>query len=467
MPEPDFSLDSATPPRVLGLGDAACIVIGAIVGVGIFFTPSSVVRLTGSGGLALVAWAVAGGIALCGALTFAGLGRRYHASGAQYQALRDAFGPLVGFLFVFCNATAIQAGAIGVIALVCADNLGVALGRGAPAGAARLVLGCALIALLTTANILGVRWGSRIQNLTVYAKLLTLLGVTVLAMTMRAGEPPGPDRMAPVAPAGALGGVGAVLAALVPCFFAYGGFQHALWITGEIRDPARTLPRAIIGGVAVVVAVYLLANWAYLRLLGADGVAATNTLAADAVAVVWPETGRRLIAAAVAFSAFGVLNAQLLSGPRLIYGMARDGRFFAPFARVSPRLGTPVAAILLLGLAGLGLVVAAGEDAINRLLTGAVFVDGVFFAVTGAALLVLSARATRGSADPPTALRGLGYPVAPLVFVLGALGIVAGACLAKEGWVIAVVGAGWIAAAALVYLVFFRSRAGGTGPSGA
>ena len=441
---------ASAPKRVLGLFDATSVVVGAIVGVGIFFTPSKVAALTGSTGLALAAWGVAGFIALCGALTFAELGGHYHSSGAQYDILRDAYGPFPAFLFVFCNATAIQGGSIGIIALICAFNLLGAVGNGPSAGFGEplvLVMAVTLILALMAANILGVRWGSRIQNFTVFAKLAALLAVVGLAAFVA----PSAAAPAPVAPP--LGFAPAMLAALVPCLFSYGGWQQALWISGEVKDPHRNLPLAILGGVLIVVAVYLLANWAFLRLLGAPAVASSKALAADAVAAVLPGAGRRLVAAAVAVSAFGVLNAQLLTGPRLVYGMACDGRFFKPFAILDPRLGTPLAAIVLIGLTALALLLAAGPGGIDRLLNGLVFIDGVFFALTGAALMVLRRKGLGGGS-----FRAPGYPVIPLLFVLGELGVVAGAYLDPAVRGAAIIGLAWIAGAALLYALRFRNR---------
>lgn len=444
---------SPGPRRVLGPLDATSVVVGAIVGVGIFFTPSKVAALTGSTGLALAAWGLAGFIALCGAFTFAELGGVYHASGAQYDILRDAYGPFPAFLFVFCNATAVQGGSIGIIALICAFNLLGAVGNGPSSGFGEplvLVIAVTLILALMAANMLGVRWGSRIQNFTVLAKLAALLavvGLAVFATPLRAAPP------APAAPP--LGFVAALMAALVPCLFAYGGWQQALWISGEVKEPRRNLPRAILGGVVIVIGVYLLANWAFLHLLGAPAVASSKALAADAVALVLPGLGRRLVAAAVAVSAFGVLNAQLLTGPRLVYGMACDGRFFQPFAALSPRLGTPLAAIALIGLTALALLLAAGPGGIDRLLNGLVFIDGVFFALTGGALLLLR---RKGMAGPATGFRAPGYPVLPLLFVVGELGVVVGAYLDPAVRGAAFIGLGWIAAAALLYALRFRKR---------
>ena len=437
--------------RVLGPLDATCIVIGAVVGVGIFFTPSRVAQLAGSGGPVLLAWAIGGAIALLGALTYAEIGGMFPRSGAQYEALRDAYGPLPAFLFVFCNSTAIQAGSTAIIALICTENLGVALCGGVPRAPWLTVISAILIAGLVIANVVGVRWGSGIQNITVLAKLATLLLVTLLALLTRRAEPIVP--MLPIAmPISEWNIVGAVCAALVPILFSFGGWQHALWIAGEIRTPQRTVPGAIICGIVVVIASYLLVNWAYLRLLGYEGVAASTTLAADAVAAVWPGTGRRIISAAVALSALGVLNAQLLSGPRLVFGMAVDGRFFSIFGRVHSRFATPSGAILLIGGMALVLLSAAGRDAVNRLLTGVVSVDSIFFVLTGFAVVVLRWR------QPTTAraIRVPGYPVVPLLFVLGEIGIVVGSYWDPAVRAAALIGLGWIALAVVCYLLFFR-----------
>ena len=437
--------------RILGPVDATCIVIGAIIGVGIFSTPSQVAQVAGSGSMALTAWAIGGAIALMGALTFAELGGLYPRTGGQYEILRDAYSPLPAFLFVFCNATAIQAGAIAVIAIICAKHLGVAIGNEITGTFAMTLSAAGLIVGLTAANALGVRWGSRIQNLTVYAKVLTLIVVTILAIMT---ESPVTEVVATESTEQSDSGrapIVLIFAALVPAFFAFGGWQSALWMAGEIRQPKRNVPLAIVGGVLVVVTIYLLVNWAYLRLLGYDGVVGSQTIAADAVAKAWPNIGRRVAGAAVAVSAFGVLNAQLLGGPRLIYSMANDGRFFRLFAHVNTRFKTPVAAIVLLGLMALVLLIVAGQHAVEKLTTGVVFIDSVFFALTGLALIVLRKRRPR--AERP--MRVPGYPVVPLLFVLGELCILAGALFYSEQRITVLIGVGWILGATLLYFLFF------------
>lgn len=438
--------------RELSTVDATAVVIGAIIGVGIFFTPSRVAELAGSTALGLLTWAIGGVIALLGALTFAELGAMVPRAGGQYELLRDAYGPATGFVYVVCNATATQAGAIGVIALVAVDNLAVLL-TGAVLGPA-LTLACAigLTVGIALANAAGVRWGARIQNFTVVAKLATLLTVTAVALLAR---PDASELVTVVAEARApLHPVAAIAAALVPALFTFGGWQQVLWMGGEVRQPERSMPISILVGVTIVVTVYLLANWAYFALLGHAGVAGSETLAADALAVVFGMPGRRAVAAAVAISALGVLNAQLLTGPRLLYALARDGRLWPVLGRVHAGTGAPTPAILVLAAAAIVLLLAAGKNGVDRLLTGVVLVDAVFFALTGLASLVLARRHPHASRP----VRMPGFPLVPALFGLAEIGVVIGAWLDPEVRGAAAIGAIWIGAALGLYLIRFRKR---------
>jgi amino acid transporter len=328
----------------------------------------------------------------------------------------DSYGPLVAFCFSLCNSCAIIAGGTAIIAIVCAENLSAAV-TGAPLSGPGVVLPALLLAAVTAANIVGVRWGAAIQNVTVIAKVGALLLVTALAIVAAphaAGVPPAPATTPALV---------RLFSGLVPALFAFGGGHYALWVAGEFKNPRRDVPLSLVAGVSIVIVIYLLANWAYLHLLGYAGVVTSKALAADAVSVVWPKFGARLIALAVALSAFGVLNVQILSGPRLLYGMARDGRFFAPFGRPNRRFGTPDAALCLVGGMAVMLVLIAGKNAIDRLLTGVVIVDAVFFALTGVAVM--------GAAPPPARcgppVRVPLYPVVPIVFVAFQLAAICGA----------------------------------------
>lgn len=451
-PDPAVAVD--VPVRRLNAAETTFIVIGAIIGVGIFFTPTQVARLAGSPELALAAWAVGGLIAICGALTFASLGSIYHGVGAQYEVLRDAYGPMAGFLFVFCNATAVQAGATAIIALLCADYLSIAVLGSSTEEWVKQLLAAGLIAGLVAANILGVRASAGIQAATVIIKIGLLLVIAALAVlsgpaaaatgaSSGLANPPSADPVAWI-----------LFSAVVPALFSYGGWQHALWISGEVARPRRNLPLGILIGTGVVVVVYLVANWAYFHLLGYDGVAGSKALAAEAVATAWPAWGSRIVAACVAISAFGVLNAQLLSGPRLIQRLAHEGNFFSIFKHLLPGRGTPAAAIALLGALALVLLFAAGRDAIDRLTTGVVLVDALFFALTGLAVFALYRRRLRGNGSW---LR-MGWPIAPALFVLGELGLIAGAYRDEDTRGAAYIGVIWVVVAVVLYLQVFRRR---------
>ena len=433
--------------QVLGLWDATCVVVGAIVGVGIFFNPRDVAAISGSIGGAMAAWCVGGLIALLGAITFAELGRLRPVAGGQYHVLRDSFGRLPAFLFVFCNLTAVQAGGVAIISIVCAQNLGVALHGVAPSEPWTLALATVLSWVLVGANVIGVRSGAGLQNTTVVLKLLAIAAIVVLAAAIPAGSRAAAETEAvrPLTFASLFAGVTLTL-------FAYGGWQQAMWMAGEMREVDRTLPRAILLGVLVVVAVYLSVNWAYFRLLGFAGVREASALAADAVSVWSPGLGRRMAALAVAVSSFGVLNAQFLTGPRLTWAMAQDGSFFGPFARLSARFATPVAAILLLGALSSVLTLGLGLSRTDLLTTGVVVVDATFFALTGFALPILQTR------DPAARRTPSWVIAAAIAFSLLELLAVAGSVLQKDVRLVALTGLGWIGAAAITWALFFARK---------
>src|SRR5437867_3100092 len=445
-PRPDVE---RTLPRVLSLWDATCVVVGAIIGVGIFFNPRDVALISGSASTAMAAWSVGGLIALLGAITFAELGRMRPVAGGQYHVLRDAYGRPPAFLFVFCNLTAVQAGAVAIISIVCAQNLAVALHGVAPSEPWTLGVATLLTWALVGVNVIGVRSGAGLQNTTVVLKLLTLGAVVALAALI------GPDA-APVTGAAGLRSISfsSLFAGVTLTLFAYGGWQQALWMAGEVRNAGRTVPRAILLGVGIVVAAYLSANWAYLDLLGFDGVRRTQALAADAISTWSPGLGRRIAAAAVCVSALGVLNAQFLTGPRLTWAMARDGLFFAPFARLSARFATPAAAIVLLGGLSTALTLGLGLARTDLLTTGVVVVDATFFALTGLALPILRRR------DPASRRGSAWITGVALAFASLELLAIAGSVLQKDVRIVALTGLGWIAAGAATWALFFARRPG-------
>lgn len=412
-----------TTKRRLGTLDVACVVVGAIVGVGVFFTPARVAARAGGAEAALWVWVVGGAVALLGALTFAELGGRLPEAGGQFRVLLEAFGARTAFVYVIVVGVVESSAAVAILALVCVDHIALAAGvprdpaTGAPnldpallsAGACALVLG----AFALTAA--GVRQGATALNLNVAVKLAvvaTLVGVGFA----HAPAAPAAAPSAPAAPGS--GGAAGFVAAFLPAFFAYGGWQQSLWIGGEVRDPGRSLPRGILLGTVVVIVAYLGLNVAYLRLLGFEGVAASKTVAASAASAAHPDAGR-WIAAAVAWSALGCVQTILFTGPHQLAALARKGYAPERLGAANAR-GAPVAAAAAFAATALLLVVLAGPKRIGLLLDAVVCVDWIFFALTGAALFVLRRRA-----DLPLPFRTPGYPVVPAVFVLAAAGIAA------------------------------------------
>ncbi len=432
--------------RALGLFDATMLVVGAIVGAGIFINPSIVAGRLPSAELVIAAWVVGGAVALAGAFAYAELGSLFPRVGGQYAYLRDAFHPLVGFLYGWALLTTIESGALAAVAITFAEYALRLVGR---AGAPATPLAVAAIVVVSVVNYLGVRPGSRVLNVFVVAKvaaLAVLIGVGAMLPAPPA-EPTGLDPGAAVPP-GAL--PLAFGAALVPILFAYGGWQNANYVAEEIRDAARTLPRALVAGTALVVLVYVLVNVAYLRALGASGLAATLTPAADTAGRGLGAAGDRFVAAAIAVSTFGFLDLGVLAPTRVYYAMAADGAFFPSVARLHPRFRTPSLAIVLQST---WCIVLAVTGTYGELLNSVVFADWIFFGLTVGSLFLFRRRVPLGRRPPGCAVTP-GYPVLPAAFVAVAAGVVLSVVLTAP--VRSAVGAAVLALGIPVYYAFAR-----------
>jgi APA family basic amino acid/polyamine antiporter len=406
--------------RRLGVFSATMLVVGGIIGSGIFLNPAVVARRTGSAALTLVVWGLGAVVALLGAAVFAELGRRRPQAGGGYAYLRDALGPLPAFLYGWALLLVISSGAIAAVAMTFAGYAAALIG--APESAQQpLALGA--VALLTLVNIVGVAPGAVTQNVFTVLKLAALavllaagLLAPVTAADVVAAAPPLP----PTDAAGLLRVVGT---ALVPVLFAYGGWQQTNFVAEELEAPERTLPKALALGVAIVVVVYLLANVAYLRALGLAGLAASSAPAADTIARVAGPAGRTIVAAGIAASTFGFLDLVILVSPRVYQAMARDGLFFASFARLHPRWRTPVAAIVAQGVWASALLIVGSY---GQLLDYVTFADWIFFGLTAASLVVLRRR-DAAAGVPERGFRAPLYPWSVGAFVLAAAYVVAGA----------------------------------------
>jgi amino acid transporter len=402
-------------PRRLGFWAAASLVAGLVIGSGIFRVPGAVADGVGSvGGVALV-WVLGGIVTTCGALALAELGAALPEAGGVFVYLREAYGPGVAFLYGWAQLVIGPTGAAAVAA-VFAEYLGVFVPL-TPVG--RHLAASAVIAATAAAGYRSVRGAGAIQTAATAGKLGALAAIVVAAFVL--GDPGGGSlgRGAPVS-ATEWGGVGL---GLVAALWAYNGFQDMASVAGEVRDPARTLPRALIVGMAVVVVVYLAANAAYLYVLPFAALRASPLVASDAMVRLLGAAGAGAVAAAVMISTFGTVNGIVLAYPRLFYAMAADGLLFRPLARVHARYRTPHVAVAAYAAVAVAFVWFRSFEQLAE-----AFVVGIwpFLALAAAGVLVLR----RARPDLPRPYRTPGYPVVPLVFIAGTLWVVGSALAA-------------------------------------
>jgi APA family basic amino acid/polyamine antiporter len=428
--------------RALGPFDATMIVIGGIIGSGIFINPYLVARQLDSTGLVLLAWAAGGAIALAGAFAYAELGQRMPRAGGQYVYLSEAWHPLVGFLYGWALLFMIETGAMAAVAITFAQYASRVVGG---AGAHPQLIAVAAIVVLSAVNCIGVKPGSRVLNVFVILKVAAVGALILFAWN----GPAAPGWMTAVRVDHTPSTTLTFGVALIPILFAYGGWQNANYVAEEMRDPRRHLPRSLIIGTLVVVVVYLLANVAYVRTLGLEGLAATETPAAAAAGRWFGAAGDRLIAGAIAISTFGFLNLAILAPTRVYFAMARDGAFVPALARLHPRFQTPASAIVLQSAWAIVLTL---TGTYGDLLNTVVFADWIFFGLTVAGLLVLRSR------QPNTdGFRTPGYPLLPVAFVVVALVVVYSA-ISTDPWRSAAGAALLLLGVPVYYLFRRRSR---------
>lgn len=396
-------------------------VIGGIIGAGIFRTPAAVAERVGSPGLAIAAWILGGAIALAGAFCFGELGQRRPKAGGGYVYLREAWGALPAFLYGWALLLVIATGAIAAVAVTFA---GYALALTGLSDRLTVPVAIGAIAFLSGVNYLGVKPAAVTQNV---FTLLKLAALAALIVTGLSAALPAPSGIPPAAPPG--GAASSPGAALVPILFTYGGWQQTNFIAEEIIDPEKNLPRALVLGVAGVVIVYLLANLAYLRVLGHAGLAASTAPAADMMRAVLGPVGSRTIAAGIAVSTFGFLNLVILVTPRVLQAMAADGLFLPQLATLHPIYRTPSGAILLQAVWA---AVLALTGTFAQLVDYVAFGDWIFFGLTVAGLFRYRAR-DRGLAVTTSrdSFRAPGYPGTPALFVAAAGYVVVSSVLAS------------------------------------
>ncbi|MDP6928968.1 MAG: amino acid permease [Planctomycetota bacterium] len=443
--------------RQLGAFDIGCVVIGGIIGVGIFFTPSKVAAVVGSSTQALAAWSIGGFLAVLGALVFADLSRRVPGHGGTFIYIHEAFGSALAFLYGWANWLIIQSGALGVIGLIMVDYADqLVYGEPTTSMATKIVITVVAIAFFTILNLLGLRVGKRVQNGLTVAKTLAVFSIVLLAVITTGGAA---AEVAAVAQP-SKGWLEAMAAAMLPVLFSFGGWQQGSFLAGAARRPLRDVPLGIICGVLVVVLAYLSVNFAFLHLLGLEGAARSKTIAVDATEIALAPYGMgdiagRVLGAMVVLSCLGIMNTILMAPPYVLHEMSQRGLFFASMGRLHPRHASPTTSILIQGVWASILLVGAWlllggtpTDTLGFLLDGVVFVDWLFFALCGLALLRLQRRG--GDA-------ARGFSVVAGLFALGALAVMVGAVWTKP--IPSLVGLALTAAGLLLYAWFRQGRA--------
>ena len=405
--------------------------MGGIIGVGIFFNPRAVAQSVPQPAAFLSMWAIGGLIAVNGALTFAELGATFPKAGGWYVFLREGFGPFVSFLFAWVVLCVISTGAISVMAHVFVENL-----PGLPPGA-RFSTGAAAIVVVTGLAMLGAKAGATVQNVCMLVKLSAIAAMAVVGLLFAAPAAPAPIP----APEGGL--AAGMLHALLPVLFACGGWQMLCYVAPQVRDPQRTLPRAIVLGILGVVLTYLAINAAYLRVLGLPEIIRNPGFAGEMARRTLGPTGGEILRGAIAVSALGVCIVTIVTTPWLYVAMSRERLFFARFAEVHPRTGAPIAALVCQAVFTLGYWTWGQAE---LLANSVVFVEWIFHALVAIALLKL--RAARP--DLPRPFRSPLYPLAPVLYALFATGLVAGT-LAQANVRDTAIGLSVLAAGAIVY----------------
>ncbi|HYC50719.1 MAG TPA: amino acid permease [Gemmatimonadaceae bacterium] len=394
--------------RQIGLWSAIAIVIGTTIGSGIFRSPAGIAdKLPGPLPLAIV-WVAGGLFALCGALSFSELASVFPRTGGIFVFIKEGFGRLPAFLFGWAEITVIRAAAVGAIATTFAEYFLRVIGVD-PGEYARYVAAAAIIAM-GTVNILGVRWGTLVLGFTTLAKYGGLIFIIIIALAL--GLPRTGGHYTPAMPEGSLS-VSAFGLALVSALWAYDGYADLSYTSGEVKDPERTMPRALIGGTCAVILIYLLANIAYLAVIPVEEMRRSRLVAADVAERVLGQPGVYFVGVTVMLSTWGTLTGSLFTSPRIFFAMAEDRLFFKSVAKVHPKFGTPHIAIGINIVLGVIFVLVRNFEQLADAFVTAIL---PFYGLGVASLFIVRRRA-----GYKPAFRTPGYPVVPLLFVFSVL----------------------------------------------
>lgn len=442
--------------RDLGLVAATTIIVGGIIGSGIFGAPAGIAAVLGSPELFLLVWVIGGLLCFCGALCFAELGAMMPRTGGIIVYLRESYPPFVSFLYGWTETAVICPGALAAVAMIFSTYLGyfvpgvsmenVLVEAGPVMVSTQHLAIFAVLGLLGAVNYMGVRFGGLISNISTFAKVAALLSLVLLALAV--GGSAGHFTQ-PSSTAREMNLFGALGFAMVGILFSYNGWYNTNNVAGEVKDPRRVLPLAIIIGLSLCMLVYLAVNWAYLYVMDIDEIAASERIAAEAAERLIGPVGGSLTALAVMVATFGTLNANIIYMPRIAYGMARERLFFSWFTRVHPRFRTPSRTIATLTIWGMAWSLVGN---FMEIVLAVMYVLFVFYVLSVVSVFILR----RKYPDEPRPFKVWGYPVTPLFFIVVSLGYIVSTVVfnfmdALPGIIVLLLGVP-------VYLLWFRRR---------
>lgn len=445
--------------RALGAWDATLITIGSVLGTGIFLTTADIARSVPHAGLILLVWAGGGLLTLAGALTYAELGGMFPRAGGLYHYLKEAYGPIWGFLFGWAAFFVIMSGGIAALGVGFGEYLGAFLPFfstkhlifAMPIGSwtwivnGGQVAGVLAIVFLTVVNYVGLKEGAGLQNAVTLVKVVAIVGLGVVGLSVPALVKPA--LLAPLPSVNLLSVLGVGMIAVL---WTFDGWYGATAMAGEMHDPEKSLPRGLVAGTVAVTVLYVLMNLVYLRALPVDAMPGQGRIAEAATAALFGPAGARLVSLLVLVSTFGCLSATILYCARFYLPMAQDGLFFPALARIHPRYATPAASIVAQGVWSSILTLSGTYE---QLYTYVVFASFCFHAGLGAAVIVLR----RARPDAPRPYRTWGYPLVPLAFILTSLAFVANTLVEKP--VESLIGLGLVALGLPAYAWWRRGRA--------
>jgi APA family basic amino acid/polyamine antiporter len=397
-------------PRVLGFWDIVGIVIGGVIGSGIFIVPASIAAGVQYPLLILTVWIVGGILCFCGALAFAELGAAFPHAGGMYVFLREAYGPLIAFLFGWTLFLVIDTGAIATLAVAFSSKY---LPYFFPVTSLMSkVIACLFVAFLVSVNYVGARWGAFVQNLLTIIKSGAIIAVCAIVFVFAKGNTG--NFVTPAAPSFSWDLLAKMGVALVASFWAYKGWEMSTFSAGELKNPGKNLPGGLLISMVAVIILYVITNLAYLYAFPASAIAKSDRIASDAMNLAVGPIGASIIAFTILFSILGAANSNMLCSPRVFYAMAADKLFFKNLAAVHPRFLTPHISIIAMGLWALMLSL---SGTFEQLFTYVIFGQWIFFGLTAAAVFILRKKAP----DLPRPYKTWGYPVTPAIFILAAL----------------------------------------------